>query len=107
MKKGMIKLSAFYPNGEGKTFDMDYYRDKHIPMVAALLGDACKAASVETGLAGLGEDKRPPYAACGHLYFDSMADLQNSFGANIEQIVEDVPNFTNIQPEVQIGEVVV
>ena len=52
MKKGMIKLSAFYPNGEGKTFDMDYYRDKHIPMVAALLGDACKAASLENGLAG-------------------------------------------------------
>ena len=106
MKKGMIKLSAFYPNGEGKTFDMDYYRDKHVPMVAELLGDACKAASVEAGLAGLGDDTPAPYAACGHLYFDSMADLQNSFGANIDQIVGDVPNFTNIQPEVQIGEVV-
>ncbi len=106
MKKGMIKLSAFYINGEGKTFDMDYYREKHIPMVAGLLGDACKAASVETGLAGLGDATPPPYAACGHLYFDSMSDLQNSFGANLDQIVGDVPNFTNIQPEVQIGEVV-
>ncbi|WP_199856368.1 EthD family reductase [Lunatibacter salilacus] len=106
MKKGMIKLSALYPKGEGKTFDMDYYRDRHIPMVARLLGDACKAASVETGLAGLGPDTPAPYAACGHLYFDSMEDLQNSFGANIEQIVGDVPNFTNIQPVVQIGEVV-
>jgi len=105
MKKGMIKLSAFYPNGEGKTFDMKYYRDKHLPMVAGLLGDACKAASVETGLAGLGEDMPPPYAACGHLYFDSMADLQNSFVANLDQIVGDIPNFTNARPEVQIGEV--
>ncbi|HSI78537.1 MAG TPA: EthD family reductase [Lunatimonas sp.] len=78
----MIKLSAFYPNGEGKIFDMDYYRNKHNPMVAGLLGDAWKAASVDTGLAGLGGDSPPPYAACGHLYFDSMADFQNSFGSN-------------------------
>ena len=105
MKKGMIKLSAFYPNGEGKTFDMNYYRDRHIPMVAELLGDACKEAQVEKGLAGLGPDTPAPYAACGHLYFDSMSDLQNSFGANLEQIVADVPNFTNTQPVVQIAEV--
>ena len=43
MKKGMIKLSVMYPNGEGKTFDMDYYCNKHIPMVAGLLGDVVRA----------------------------------------------------------------
>jgi hypothetical protein len=29
----MIKVSAFYPNEEGKKFDMGYYFDKHIPMI--------------------------------------------------------------------------
>lgn len=56
----MIKLCVLYPNGEGKTFDMDYYREKHIPMVAGLLGDACKAASVETKLASLEPDTPAP-----------------------------------------------
>ena len=29
----MIKVSVFYPNEEGKKFDMDYYLNSHIPMV--------------------------------------------------------------------------
>ena len=51
MKKGMIKGIVMYPNGEGKTFDMDYYCYTHMPMVANLLGDALKGAAVEKGLA--------------------------------------------------------
>ncbi len=76
---------------------MDYYLDSHIPMVAGLSGDYCKRANVETGLTGLGPDTPAPYAACGHLFFDSLEDLQNSFGANPEQIVSDIPNFTNVR----------
>jgi uncharacterized protein (TIGR02118 family) len=76
----MIKLSVFYPNGEGKTFDMDYYTNKHPPLVWRLLGDACKGAQVEGGLSGLGEDAPAPYVACGHLYFKTMAEFQDAFG---------------------------
>lgn len=107
MKKGMIKLSVLYANGETKTFNMDYYLAHHIPLVRGLLGDHCKGVAVEIGLAGLGEPDTPaPYIVCGHLYFDSMSDLENSVNANLEQMVGDIPNFTNIQPVVQIGEVV-
>ena len=28
----MIKASVFYPNGEGTTFDHDYYKATHVPM---------------------------------------------------------------------------
>jgi len=45
----MIKVSVFYPSGEGKTFDMDYYCNKHIPFVQQLIGDTCKKAEVEQG----------------------------------------------------------
>ena len=45
MKKGTIKVSVLYPDGEGKTFDMDYYCNKHVPMVAGLLGDAVIGAT--------------------------------------------------------------
>jgi hypothetical protein len=34
----LFKVAILYPNGEGKTFDMDYYEKKHMPMVAGLLG---------------------------------------------------------------------
>ena len=70
MKKGSIKVSVLYPDGDGKTFDMDYYCNKHIPMVGGLLGDAVISASVEKGLAGGAPGSSATYQAMGNLYFD-------------------------------------
>lgn len=105
MKAGMIKLSVLYPAGEGKTFDMDYYLNSHIPMVAKLLGDAVKGATVEQGLGGPVPNSPATYAAMGNMYFDSMESFQNSFGPNAPQILGDLPNFTNAEPVVQLSEV--
>ncbi len=104
-KKGMIKVTILYPNGEGKTFDMDYYSTKHMPMVASLLGDSLKRLEIDKGIAGRTPDEPIPYLAIGYLYFDKLLDYQNSFGPNAEKIVGDIPNYTNIQPVVQISEV--
>ena len=105
MKKGMTKVIVLYPSGKDKTFDMDYYVNKHIPMVAGLLGDAVKAASVEKGIGSDQPGVPAPYAAVGNLYFDSVEAFQNSFGANAEAIIADVPNYTNIEPVVVVSEV--
>ena len=59
MKIGAIMVSVLYPSGEGKSFDMDYYINKHVPMVQALLGDAIIGATVEEGLAGGVPDSEP------------------------------------------------
>lgn len=107
MKKGMIKLSVMYPNGEGKTFDMDYYCNKHIPMVAGLLGDAVKGATVESGIGSAAPGSIAPYAAMGNMYFESIESFQNSFGPNAEAIMADAPNYTNAEPTVQISEVII
>ena len=72
MKPGMIKVSVMYPGGEGKTFDMDYYTQKHAPMVGELLGDSVKGASIEKGLGSAAPGSTAPFATCGHLYFESM-----------------------------------
>ena|SRR5680860_610835 len=107
MEKGMIKVSVLYPNGEGKNFDMDYYCNQHVPMVGGLLGDSVKAATVEKGLGGGEPGSTAAYAAMGNLYFASMDSFQNSFGPNAEKIMGDLPNFTNIEPVVQISEVMI
>ncbi|UII81643.1 EthD family reductase [Flagellimonas sp. CMM7] len=104
-KKGMVKVTILYPNGEGKTFDMDYYSNKHMPMVANLLGDSLKLSKIDKGIAGRTPDEAIPYLAIGYLYFDKLSAYQNSFGPNAEKIVGDIPNYTNIQPVVQISEI--
>jgi uncharacterized protein (TIGR02118 family) len=107
MKKGMIKVSVLYPNGADKTFNMDYYCNTHVPMVASLLGDAVKGATVEKGLAGGAPGSEASYAAMGNLYFDSLASFESHFGPHAPAIMGDVPNFTNIEPVIQISEVMI
>jgi len=103
----MIKVSVLYANGDGKKFDMDYYCNQHIPLVKGLLGDALKAATVEKGLGGGTPGSAATYAAMGNLYFASIDSFQNSFGPNAAKIREDLPNYTNIEPVVQISEVMI
>ena len=107
MKSGMIKLSVMYPKGEGKTFDMNYYLNTHIPLVGKLLGDAIKGATVEEGIAGGAPGTDASYAAMGNIYFESLESFQNSFGPNAPKILADLPNFTNTEPTVQISKVLV
>jgi len=105
MKKGSIKLSVLYPNEQGKSFDIDYYCNKHVPMVAGLLGDSVIGASVESGVAGGEPGSSATYIAIGNLYFETMESFQNSFGPNAAVIMADVPNYTNIEPVIQLSEV--
>jgi len=101
----MIKFSIFYPNEEGKKFDMDYYINSHIPMIQEKLGEAVKGGAVDQGLAGAKPGSPATYIAMGHLLFDSVEELQSAFGPHMEAIMADIPNYTDIQPSIQISEV--
>ena len=37
-EKGLIKVSVMYPYAEGKTFNIEYYETRHMPMVDSFLG---------------------------------------------------------------------
>jgi uncharacterized protein (TIGR02118 family) len=34
----MVKVSVFYPNRKGARFDIEYYCDRHMPLVQRLVG---------------------------------------------------------------------
>jgi len=105
MKKGMIKVTVFYPHAEGKTFDMDYYVNKHAPLVTKTLGDALKGASYDKGLAGGAPDSPATYVAMANLYFNSVEEFGQAFEASAPTFMGDLPNYTNIEPVIQISEV--
>ena len=50
-EKGLIKVSVMYPFAEGKTFNMEYYETKHMPMVAGYLGSNLVKYTIEKGVA--------------------------------------------------------
>lgn len=101
----MIKVSVFYPSGEGKKFNMDYYCSKHMALAKQLLGAKLRGVAAEKGLTGPQAGSGPSYLAVGHLYFDSVEDFQAAFGPHAATFMADLPNFTNSTPEVHVFEV--
>jgi uncharacterized protein (TIGR02118 family) len=101
----MIKVSVWYPNTPGARFDHQYYCDKHMPMVKARMGDSCKSYAVEKGLAGGTPGAAATYVAIGHLICDSVESFQAGFGPHAEEIMGDIPNYTNLAPVIQISEI--
>lgn len=103
----MIKVSVMYPNTPGARFDHDYYRDVHMPLVKARMGDFCRSYTVDRGLAGDGPGTPPTYVGMCHIYCDSVADFEAGFGPHAGEILADIPNYTDLTPVLQISEVVV
>ena len=105
-EKKMIRVTALYPSSDGSTFDMDYYVNKHNPMVQDLLGEVIRGGGMEKGI-GTAEPRAPaPFMASGFMDFDSVEDFETSFGPNTETIMSDIPNYTNVTPVIQISEII-
>jgi hypothetical protein len=60
---GMFKVPILYPNDDDKTFDMDYYENKHMPMLAGLLGRNLKYYEIDKGISGRMTGDKVPFLA--------------------------------------------
>jgi uncharacterized protein (TIGR02118 family) len=103
----MIKVSVMYPNTAGARFDHEYYRDKHMPLLKEKMGEACKSYTVDKGLAGGAPGAPAPYIGMCHIYCDSVESFQAAFAPHAKAILGDIVNYTDLQPVMQISEVVV
>jgi uncharacterized protein (TIGR02118 family) len=103
----MIKVSVMYPYTPGARFDHDYYRDRHIPMLATRLGDACKSYSVDKGISGGAPGSPPAFIGMCHILAESAEAFQSAFGPHAKEILGDIANYTDLKPTMQISEVVV
>ena len=76
----MIKVSVMYPYTPGVRFDHDYYKTKHMPLVKARMGDACKYYTIDKGLAGGAPGAPATYVGMCHIFADSVDAFQTAFG---------------------------
>ncbi|CAL1518587.1 EthD family reductase [Chitinophaga sp. MM2321] len=105
-EKGLIKISIMYPYAEGKTFNMEYYETKHMPMVASFLGSNLVKYTIEKGLSS-GIPKQPlPFMAIGTFYVKSLSEYQAAVAPNRDAIRADFVNYTNVIPIILVSEVV-
>jgi uncharacterized protein (TIGR02118 family) len=106
VEKGLIKVLVMYPFAEGKTFNMEYYETKHMPMVAGYLGSNLVKYTIEKGVASGIPDQPLPYMAVGTFYVKSLDEYRAAIGPNRDAIRADFPNYTNVAPVILISEVV-
>ena len=104
-ENGLYKISIFYPNADDKTFDMDYYENKHMPMVAGFLGKNLKFYEIDKGISGRTPNDKAPYVVIGYFYCYDAAEYGKAISQNREAVVGDFKNYTNIQPVVQISQI--
>lgn len=97
----MIRVSVLYPNEPGKRFDFDYYINKHMVLVRKRLA---RYGLVRTEVDKVA-DATSPFLAAGHVYFKSLEDFRKGFSAHVDELMRDVPNFTDIAPSNQISEI--
>jgi uncharacterized protein (TIGR02118 family) len=102
---GMFKVAILYPNGTGKTFDLDYYEKTHMPLVAGLLGKNLKFYEIDTGVAGSAPNEDVPFVAIGYFYCYDITEYTKAIAQNIDTILNDIKKYTNIQPIVQISKI--
>jgi uncharacterized protein (TIGR02118 family) len=92
----MIRVTFLYPKTDESTFDMDYYTSTHMPMLAAALGDDCQSWGADKITSG-------PYEAIGWALVSSAEAFEARAG---DEIRADVANYTNVRPDVVMGDVV-
>jgi uncharacterized protein (TIGR02118 family) len=100
----MIRVNVLYPQKDGARFDWAYYIGTHMPLVGGKLGAALVSVSVEQGVAGGSPGSVPAFVAMAHLTFESVPAFQAAFTPHAAEIMADIPNYTSIEPIIQISE---
>ena len=101
----MIRLTVLYPAKDGETFNYDYYfNDHHKLLVSRWKPEGMVSCEFDKGVSDPAGDKAP-YLAIAHLKCNSAEELQKALAKHGAEIIGDVRNYTNIEPIMQVNEV--
>lgn len=99
----MIQLYVLYP--ASSRFDFDYYKNKHLPMLRELWGPVgMESVTASKGVSGLFPGTPAKYTAMAILTFTSGEALQKALKEGGGQVISDIANYTDAQPELQLCE---
>lgn len=100
----MIRMTVLYPNDPDATFDWDYYQSEHMGLIEDKWGPYVERSETAKGISGVPKGD-PAFVATATIYFADQDALQSAMKAGGMDIPNDIPNFTNVQPTMQIDEV--
>ena len=102
----MIRVTGLYRDMSNSKFDFDYYVNAHMPLVKKRLADfGMGNFEVERGIEAA-DGEAAPCICIVHIEFPTIDDFKRGFEKHGGELSADVPNYTNIVPEMQISEIV-
>jgi len=102
---GVNCMTILYPTGAGSKFDADYHRDHHLPLFMKHFGKSVERIELRKVVPAPAGAPAAAYAAAVNIWFDDL-DVFNANNAKYGQsLIDDIPNFTNVQPEIQYDKV--
>jgi len=102
-KTSAMIVSVVYPKTETSHFDHEYYTQKHLPLVQRTYGaHGMLNAKIMRGTSSLGG--APVYELIALLEFKDMDSFLKAAGAHSDEVMGDVPRFTDIKPIVQFND---
>jgi uncharacterized protein (TIGR02118 family) len=105
----MTKISILYPNSPNARFDFEYYIKRHMPRAIELLSThpGFRSASAERGVGGTEPGSAPAYIAACFFTFDTAESFLAVFIPNAAELQTDIPNYTDIVPQIQFNEILI
>jgi uncharacterized protein (TIGR02118 family) len=102
----MHRLTVLYPAKDGEAFNYDYYINNHHKLVVSRLKpEGLVSCQFDKGVSDPAGGKAP-YLAIAYLNFNSADELQKAIAKHGAEIVGDIPNYTKIEPIMQVNEVI-
>jgi len=98
-----VTLQVLYPVGDDTTFDHAYYATTHMDLVDQHMGAHIASVQASKGLAG-GPDVPAPFHAIATIIFSDQEAMDAAMQV-AGPVMADIANFTNIQPQILIGEI--
>ena len=100
----MVIISVLYPRHSESRFDHDYYLKTHTPLLKSRWSgmglEDVQLLRADSTLDGT----QPAYEVMALLTFTSAEAMQTALATYGNEIMADIPNFTNVQPLVQINQ---
>ena len=99
-----MSIQVMYPTTETSNFNYDYYFSKHMKIVGETLGEHIQSTLVTKGISG-GPDIPARFYAIFTMVFEDKSEMDLALSKS-GTALGDIPNFTDTELVMLIGEVV-
>ena len=98
-------ITVLYPAKDNESFDHDFYRKRHAPLIKDILGPALHKVEVRKGSNGGSEGSPPTYIAVISIWIADWDAYEKAMATRTQELLDEVPLFTKQMPIIQIDEV--